>query len=369
MTFTKEELITAFDKAKIQLMSRPDTTFFITVLFSLKHIWDERIPTACTNGLEIRTNPTFFMSLHPEERLFLMLHETLHVAYLHMARLSGRNPQKWNIAADHVINLQLIARGFRMPKGGLADRQYIDMFTEQVYDLIPDDQCKNFDMDLVEGDGDTEALEEAVKEILVRAAVQSKINDDKEGTIPGEIEIFLKKLLSPKLPWQRILQKYINSFAKEDYSFRRPNRRFFPEHILPGLKSEKLMDLALAVDVSGSVTDNQFNQFISDTHSLLKMMKPEKITIVQFDTQVKSIEIVKDLKDLSAMKFTGRGGTAIEPVLHWAEATKPKLLLVFTDGGFRFYQNKYKGELVWLIHNNKTFSPPFGKVIHYEVNC
>ncbi len=131
--------IAALNKAKIQLMSKPDTVFFTTVCFSLKHIWDETIPTACTNGKEIRFNPDFFMSLDLEEQIFLLVHESMHVAYMHMDRLNTRNPRKWNYAADYVINHQLISRGFKMPKNCLHDPQYADMSTEEVYNKLPDD--------------------------------------------------------------------------------------------------------------------------------------------------------------------------------------------------------------------------------------
>jgi len=364
-----EDLQMALNKAKIGLMSKPDSTFFTTVCFSLKHTFDEEIPTACTNGKEIRFNPHWFLQLDPEERIFLMLHETLHVAYLHMARLKERNPQKWNIAADHVINLQLLERGFRMPQPGLADRQYTGLSTEEVYDKLPDDpSSENFDMDLVEGDpGNAEGLEQDVQDILIRAAMQAKMAGDSPGSIPGEIQIFLDKLLNPQLPWQRILQKYLRTFNKSDYTFRKPNRRHFPKHILPGLRNESLISMAIAVDTSGSVSDIEFTHFISEVHCILKMMKPEKITILQFDTQIKAVDEVRNVQELSRIVFTGRGGTRIEPVLEWAEERKPQVLLVFSDGYFRFYQNEFKRELVWLIHNNKQFNPPFGKVIQYEM--
>src|SRR4030095_8835742 len=123
----------ALSKAKINLMARPDSAFFTTICFSLMHVWDDRIPAACTNGKVIRFNLQFFMDLNPEERIFLLLHETLHVAYFHMDRLQTRNAGRWNVAADHVINLQLIERGFKMPSMGLADPQYKGMSTEEVY--------------------------------------------------------------------------------------------------------------------------------------------------------------------------------------------------------------------------------------------
>lgn len=365
MEYAEHEI--ALSKAKIQLMSRPNSAFFTTLCFSLIHMFDESIPTACTNGKQVRYNPKFFMELSPEERVFLLLHETLHCAYLHMDRLKERTHRKWNIACDHVINLQLIERGFSMPKDGYASSQYAGMSSEEVYDLLPDDPQAPCDMDLQEPEGDPGELAKDIQDILVRASVQSRVSGDAPGTIPGEIEIFLNKLLNPKLPWNRILQKYLQSFAKNDYSFRKPNRRFFPKHHLPSLYSNNLMDIAIAVDTSGSVSDRDFLRFISETHSILRMMKPEKIHLIQFDTQIKSVDVIKNTNDLSKTTFTGRGGTYIDPVVKWANENKPQLLLVFTDGHYSFPKESTKIPVIFLIHENPAFTSPFGKVIHYEI--
>lgn len=370
--------IDALSKAKIKLMDRPDSAFFTTICFSLKHSFDDSVPTACTNGKWIKFGTKFFMDLDPEERLFLLLHETMHCAYLHMIRLpAGACPDRWNIATDHVINLQLLERGFKMPKMGIADPKYKGLSAEEIYKLLPENPGKPQMQDLVGDEGEpgaggdssahAEALSREMADILVRAQIQSKIAEDKPGTIPGEIEIFLNRLLNPKLPWNRILQKYLQAFAKNDYTFRKPNRRFFPEHHLPSLYSESLMNIAIAVDTSGSVTDEQFLRFVTETHSIMRMMKPEKITLVQFDTEIRATDEIKSIQELMKVRFTGRGGTYINPVLKWVNANKPQLLLVFSDGGFYFYTETTKVPTIWLIHDNEQFNAPFGKTIHYTM--
>lgn len=363
--------VTALNKAKIALMSKPDSAFFTTLAFSLIHEFNDKVTTAATNGKKIYYNPDFFMSLSNEERVFLILHEAMHCAYLHMERLQSRDARKFNIAADHVINLQLIERGFKMPKEGLADKAYSGLSTEEVYNLLPsslDNQpMPGFGEDLQEPEGPVEALANEIQDILVRASLQSKIANDKIGTIPGDIQIFLDRLLKPKLPWNRLLQKYLHTFSKNDYSFKKPNRRFFPKHYLPSLYSENLTSIAVAVDTSGSVSDTEFNRFVTETASILKMMKPEKITVVQFDTSIKSADDVKNIRDLMGIQFTGRGGTKIAPVIEWANNAKPQLLLVFTDGQFRFHEEKARSKTLWMIHDNPKFQAPFGKVIHYEI--
>lgn len=357
----------ALNKAKIQLMSRPDSVFFTTVCFSLHHVWDDTVRIAATDGTVIRFNPDFFMQLDPEERIFLLLHETMHVAYLHMQRTQGRDHRKYNIAADHVINLMLIERKFKMPKVGLADPQYKGMSTEQVYDLLPEDPPQDYDSDLQLSDKPPEQLQREVEDILVRAQIHSRMGGDVYGTIPGEIELFLNKLLNPKLPWHTILRKYLQTMAKNDYTFKKPNRRFFPKYHLPSLYSETLMDIAIAVDISGSVSDLEFKTFISEIKGIFSMMKPSKISLIQFDTEIKSVTEIRTLRELSQVSFRGRGGTAIAPVLEWAEENKPQLLLVFSDGEFRFHGPQTRVNTIWLIHNTPQFTAPFGKVIHYTI--
>ena len=127
------------------------------------------------------------------------------------------------------------------------------------------------------------------------------------------------------------------------------------------------MNIAIAVDTSGSVTDSDFLRFVTETNSILRMMKPEKITLIQFDTQIKSVDEVKNVHELMRVRFTGRGGTLINPVLDWVNENKPQLLLVFSDGGFYFYTTKTKVPVLWLIHDAPQFNAPFGRVIHYSM--
>lgn len=357
----------ALSRAKIHLMTKPGSVFYTHLCFSLKHLWDDTIKTACTNGKEIRFNTKFFMDLSFEERVFLLVHESMHVAYVHMERVQDRDAAKFNVAADHCINLQLIEAGFKMPSVGLADPQYKGMSTEQIYDLLPTQDPSKTDMDIQPFDGDPEELQSQVEEILVRAALQSEISGDKPETIPGGIQIFLNGLLRPKLPWNRILQRYLTALTKNDYSFRKPNRRFFPQYHLPSMTSESLMDIAVAIDTSGSVTPKDFQVFVSETHSIIKFMKPKKISLIRFDTVITGVDNITSIQDLSKVTFFGQGGTDIKQLMDWSNENKPKLLLVFTDGYFPFYGYSTDVNTVWIIHNNPKFNPPFGKVIHYLI--
>lgn len=362
----------ALDKAKIQLMARPDSMFFTTVCFSMKHIWDESISTAGTNGLQILFNPAFFMELDPEEQVFLLLHETLHVALDHITRKGERDHSTYNAAADYVINLMLVNTGFRMPQGGLLDRKYEGWSTGHVYeDLMQNPPPKPPPVpwdDIIQPGTEEESqiIKDAIDDVLVRAALQSKIAGDKPGSIPGEIELYINSLLNPKLPWNRILQRYITKLSKNQYTWRKPNRRYFPKHRLPTQYSESLCDIAVAIDTSGSVSDAEFHRFASETYAILKHEKPTSLTLLQFDTEIRNNTTIHKPSDLKNTTFTGRGGTRIGPVIEWAAANRPNLLLIFTDGGFHNHSPDPKLPIIWMINDNPKWQAPWGKVIHFD---
>lgn len=380
----------ALDKAKIQLMMKKDSAFFATVCFNLKHVWDEAMPTAATDGLTVRYSPAFFMQLDPEEQLFLVLHETLHVAFTHMLRRGDRDARKWNIAADYVINHILIERGFKMPDGGLHDRQYAGMSTEEVYDLLPESQMPPLPMqDLQEpGSGDSgegqpgkpgqggnagpaqqlspAELQDKIDDILIQASLQAQMAGDSPGSVPGELKFYIDQLLVPKLPWNQILKKFMTKAIKQGYTWRRPNRRYFPDHYLPSRNSKALCDIVVAIDTSCSVTDEEFHRFASETYAILKYHDPSSLKLIQFDTDIKSITDIDSPRALQTTEFKGRGGTKIEPVIEWAAKNKPTVLLVFSDGYFRQNYTNPKVPIVWLINDNDRFEPKVGKVIHYE---
>jgi predicted metal-dependent peptidase len=368
-----EEEKTALSKAKIHLMAKPDSVFFTTLLFSLRCVFDPKVNTACTNGRWIRINPSYFMNLSVDLRVSLLIHETMHCAYMHMARMCEFKMPHWNYATDYVINWQLRERGFKIGDGWLLEPKYADKSSEEIYKLLRQSELplptNPLDSDFEEPEDTDESFSKDMEDILITAQIQSRMANDKPGTIPGEIEIFLNTLLNPLLPWQRILQKYLNKFSKTDYSWKKPNRRFFPRHHLPSLWGQSLMDFAVAADTSGSVSDHEFLVIISEIAGILKMMQPDKISFIQFDTCLKSVDLVENLQDLMAVKFTGRGGTEVGPIMQWAAENKPQAMMVFTDGYFN-WGNVPKPpvtDIIWLIHNNPGFTAPFGKVIHYKV--
>lgn len=364
----------ALDKAKVELMSSPNSAFISTVCFSMKCLWKAEIPTAMTNGRAIWFNPYSYLALTPGQQLSRLLHETWHPALLHLDRVGNRNPRIWNMACDYFINLMLTDAGYEKIETWLWEPDYRGMSADEIYKLLVDNQppggFPEFDDEDLEPPKDEPEridLQCHMDQVLIRAVMHSKMAGDAPGTVPGMVQTYLDKLMNPILPWYRILLKHMHGLNKNDYSWKKPNRRYFPEHHLPSLYSESLDEIAAFVDISGSVSDADFTQTVSEVHSVIRQFRPRLLHFGQFDTEIKSMRKIKTVKELINTEFHGRGGTLIRPVIEWIAQNKPKLTLIFSDGGFRHYPEDPGTPVIWLVHNNPDWTAPYGKVIHYSM--
>jgi predicted metal-dependent peptidase len=342
----------------------------------LQHSINDAIKTARTNGLWIQYSTQFFMPLSKAARIGLMLHEVLHVVFFHVDRRGDRDAKIWNAACDYVINIIIIDNGFTLPDGGLLDFRYRDLSPEDIYDLLiampPEDRPELPMGDLEEGEvgtaseAESEQIKAQIDNILIQASIQAQESSVESGSIPGELARYIDKLLNPIVPWHRVLKRFLTSRAKRGTTLRRPNKRFFPKHLLPSRYSVSMCEITSAVDVSGSTTTPAFDHYCAESLHILKSMKPKKMTFIQFDTTLKPIVELKTLSDFGRVKFTGYGGTDINPLMEWAAKHKPALLLVFTDGYFEPSLTNPKVPVVWVIDSNPDFNPDFGQVIHFN---
>jgi len=383
----KKQDMTKYDKilakAKMQLMMLKDTVFYTTILFSLKHNWSDEIPTAAVDGRSLIINPDWFENLADKARIGLLVHELLHVALNHITRKGTKDHKIWNMAGDYIINNMITKQGYQLPSGALVDSQYKDMNTEQVYKLIFKESKVNPGSvpDNIPGIGqdiqcpktkkERDKIEQDVADIVLQAAIQSENSGQNYGNVPGEVLIQLDRIINPKLPWNVIFQNYMQNFAKDDYSWHKPNKRFQPDHYLPTAHSETVCNIAAAVDCSGSVSDKEFNHFINEIATIQETLKPDKITVIDFDTKIHKIQDITEGSDIfTELKFTGRGGTSVKEIFAWAKDNNPEVLIVFTDGDF--YQPGKEAfpecPIIWLIHGKYKFEPIVGEVIQYEID-
>lgn len=388
-----EQMDLAMQQARIELMRHDKWTFFSALILFLRSEvdTDPSVKTASVDGKTIWYNSAFFLSLTKGQRCTLMAHEALHPALKHMFRLMDRDLKTFNDAADHVINNMLLEAGFEPIPDWLCDLRFKGMHTEEVYQILRQEstqqsssqsggpapgqgQPNSIGQDLRSppkdevGSSTEDAVSQDIDVMLQQASQIVAAKGLEPGNIPQMIQVYLDSLLKPKLPMAQHLRRFFQTMAKNDYSWRRINRRFKPM-LIPGMWSEKLSNIAFAFDMSGSVSDADTKRYVSEMFGVMRMLKPDQLTLVQFDTGIKSVDKIKSVKDMHGIKLVGRGGTNIECVMEWAKKHKPTALVVFTDGEYRHPSFNPGCPILWMIHGHRKdkFHCDFGTTIRFEV--
>lgn len=185
----------------------------------------------------------------------------------------------------------------------------------------------------------------------------------------------VKNMTDPKLNWRDLITMKIPSLAKNDYSYQRPNKKYqYSGIVMPGLQREEAIDVCIAVDTSGSISQQQLEEVLSEIVGLMDMYAEFTLRIWQFDTGIYGYEtFTKDTaSDLLQYEMRGGGGTSF--AANWAfmkdEGIEPKLFIMFTDGESwdGWGDEDYQDDMLWIINNkyNKSIEPPYGSYAYYE---
>ena len=355
---------------KTKMLIKPELAFYTSVMLQLDVYLSDEVQTAATNGKYIKFNETFMDKKTEPEQLFVMVHEILHVCYLHMFRGELLDKRKYNVAADYHINYFIVnTLGLTMPKDGLYDEQYAGMSTEEIYHLLPDDETEP-DYDDLEpgegegGEGETKNLAETeVQGIIQQAAVEAQIQRQ-AGNIPADILRRIDEEINPLLPWQTLLARYAQERSNDDYSWQRRNL-YIPHQYLPSLYSETIGDILVAVDCSGSVSEEELNQYCSEIREIMSQLNPMKTTIVSFSHEITNIQVIEE-DDPTPIEVKGNGGTCCREVVDKIKASDDVISIIFTDGEMDLTptQELQGKEILWIIVNNPNFKCDIGSVIH-----
>lgn len=363
----------ALSRAKVRFLTNKKTMFLSSLCASLETVPYTDTPYGATDGKKLYINPDNFLKLSDDEQVFLLAHETLHVAYLHMHRLDNRDPELFNIAADFVINLELQDQGFSLIQGGLIDPKYAGLSTEEVYDLLLKEQqqapqSNPMGSDIMYGKHSPQDTESSIQEIqgkIMQAAMIAE-QANEAGSIPASIKRYLEKILKPKVNWKVVLRRFFNDLDIQETSWRRPKKKYLPMY-LPTRYSNQLSSISIAIDTSGSITKQQFNQFISEVASIFRFLKPKELEVIQFDYGIKSVDKVKSLENLKTINFTGGGGTDVKEVIERFIDKPSKALVIITDGYLSTDLPRPNHPVIWVVFDNPNFVAPFGQCIHFEL--
>ena len=351
---------------------------------------DDWLPTAATDGRNIYFNRAFFTPLTTKQVEFVIAHEILHAVFDHMGRREGRDPKIFNIACDFAVNGQIVRdrigdhnlpdiKIFHDPKyyGKSAEEIYDD-----IYEQMDDEELaalgqlldEHLDPNGEGKDGQPQYSKEELKQIRdeMREAVMQAAQAAGAGNVPASIARMIKELTEPKMNWREILRQQIQSTIKNDYTFMRPNRKgWHMSAILPGTNYDETIDICVAIDMSGSIGDEQAKDFLSEIKGIMEEYKDFKIKLWCFDTQVYN---EADFDGYSMDNFVdyepmGGGGTDFDCNYDYMKENNitPKKFIMFTDGyPFGSWGDENYCDTVFIIHGNNTIVPPWGEHAYYE---
>jgi predicted metal-dependent peptidase len=361
------------DRAKLALMDRPSTTFYSSFLSMLNIRISREIPTAATDGLKIIYNPDFLEKITRPQLLGLTLHEVEHVVNGHCDYAVYENycHDTLNIAQDHYINLRLLDMGYELPPGGYHDPQFKGLSSMEIYHKLIKNgkpQIKPELKDILRPPSGMTPEEHAERVLgnIVKAVILAEQSND-HGSVPGHLRRNLDDILSPKLPWTTILQQYLTEYVSEDYSMRRPNKRFMPAWYLPRIEGEGLGHLVLGCDVSGSMSEAMISEIWSEYSYIFETMNPKSAHIMTFDTKVHLDKTYEQGDFIPEFELEGGGGTIVQPLLDAIKEEDPAFAIIFTDGYFSApNMADIDSDIFWIIIGNPQFTAPKGTVIHFE---
>jgi predicted metal-dependent peptidase len=380
-----------FDRTKTSVFLGKTAAFLGPLMCSMDFHWDSSIETACTNGVYVKWNPYFFLRIPVKTRRTVLVHELWHPGLLHMLRIGGRDPLVWNWAADIVINNMLDDEGYSFEGLGFKpwlDHAYDDWTTEAVYDdlikknmqqleeLAQQNQWinpvsgKGDPTDIIQpGPGDDKGLQHTIINKVMAAVHAAEIGGG-AGNMPGEVHTVLKKFLSPKLPWERLLHNFFNELDNRDYSWSRPSRRY-SDMYLPGMIDDRqgLDHLIYYLDVSGSISDGDIIRFHSEFKYVKETFQPEKMTMVQFDTIIQKEEVFLKDDRFEETHVIGRGGTSLVCVWDHIIKHQPTAVVVFSDLQCEPMEPLPQGlniPMIWVALNNQSAKVPHGQLVHLK---
>ena len=389
----REKLISA----RVGLLLK--ASFFGNLATRLKLInADEWCATAATDGRNFYYNTRFIEMLRPKEIEFLFGHEVLHCVYDHFGRRGDRDPQLWNIANDYCVNGDLVKHnvGEKITSVPcLYDRKYDGMSSEEVYDALYENATKIDIGKLLdqmidehldgEGDGDGDqdgsgrpklSAEEkkAIKDEIKEAMLAAAATVDGAGNLPAGVKRLIQQLTEPQLNWREILRMNLESTIKADYTWMRASRKgWHMDAVMPGQKPDEMIDVAVMLDASGSISQDMLRDFLSEIQGIMDSFPSYKIHVVTFDTDCYN-PAQYDSDNLDSMidyEVSGGGGTDFDCIFTYLknEEITPRRLIVFTDGyPFGSWGDAEYCDTTWILHGTTTIVPPWGTHAYYDEN-
>lgn len=386
--------------------------FYGLLLMHMIYAVSEEIETACTDGVRITFGIDFLDSLSDSELDFVMMHEILHVVLQHCFRGDVEDPEAYNIAADIVVNSNIMLENglktssITLSKYGIAmhvapdGKEGHEYTAEQVYAMLAKNLNKkgnNKSSGSAVGRAKKEISKEQHQPVQVwddhsqwgkyeeddtlrdvwlkrfedaAEAIEIRDPSNARGLLPAFAERILKELKKTQTDWRTILNDFIQEEVV-DYSFAPPDRRFDDSpFFLPDFngKEDRVEDILFMIDTSGSMSDDMIAAAYSEVKGAIDQFNGKlKGWLGFFDAAIIKPQPFSDENEFKIIKPAGGGGTdfqiIFEYVFHHMSDKLSASIIILSDGDAPFPLEKLAGGIpvLWLL-NNEEVNPPWGKV-------
>lgn len=365
---------------------------------------DDRVPTmgVFASGRLI-ANRAFTMKLSPNDLLFVLAHELLHLALCTHDRARGASPLEFNYAHDYIINDMLRhALGLQaIPAGGLDMADARMKSAEQIVlemrhnassvpsrTMVWEGSIVALDKALGSGQGGEKgdvldaarenemfpgASEEqkqraqAIRDLALRGMAMAKglAAMRGRGDSPGGDARQVRALRGIyRTPWQVALQRWIEGVSPGERTFTRPSRRGADRDdiVLPGRQRYSML-LNVVLDTSGSMSD-EIPFALGAIADFCEATGIDEVRVIQCDTTVTGDEMLSPA-ELAEYEVRGYGGSDLTPALKMlAEDARVTAAIVITDGDITFPAEPMPYAVLWAVPGESTrFQPPYGRVV------
>jgi VWA-like domain (DUF2201)/Putative metallopeptidase domain len=311
------------------------------------------------------------------------------------------------MACDYAINPILVDAGLTLPKDVLIDNRFRGMSAERIYNLIEDDEkqegssgqsesqvgngsgapkddsAQNDEagsepqapstpggvgqvLDAPEPEAESgPSVSEQAREWQI-AVEQAETVAKVAGKIPLGAARALEASQAAKVDWRELLRRAWSDTIPADYSWMRPNRRHVWSGLyLPGVTSEGVGEIAIAVDCSGSVSSRQLGLFESEVRSILTGQRPRLVYVLYFDAAVQKTETFQAGQPVT-LSPVGGGGTDFRPCFDWLQehSVVPQTLVFLTDLCGKFPSDVPPYPVIWASLKDRR--APFGEIVPME---
>ncbi len=350
------------DKVNLSLMEDTDN-FYAYFLFQMSREirFDISSPTAVNfKGAKfvLYFNPVIFLKLKRRQMESTIKHEILHIISLHLVRakeLKGSfSPLAINMAMDIVVNkylthlppyattLEWVNNKYSIHLPPYASFEY---YAEKLQLVLEEEEEEELPETEPEDNetAETEYKPEKTHDIWEEASdidastltefTEKAIQASEKGAVPAYLESLLSALKNRKgeLPWNLYLHQLMGTVESNKKKIVTRRNRRQPERLdLRGELRSHIANIAVAVDISASISDEEFLQAMKEVLHIVRNYNHE-ITVIECDDRIRRMYKVKSDRDLKG-RLNTKGSTSFNPVFEYANRQKFNLLIYFTDG-------------------------------------